>query len=74
MLCAVTLENVYVRAVVLTRPGQFGVYARNLTTGEIVGVDSDAVMKTESAIKTAILLQYTHLVAAGNAIRARASR
>jgi hypothetical protein len=41
------------------------VYARHLGTGEIVNVDGDAVMYTESAIKTAILLQYTHLVASG---------
>jgi beta-lactamase class A len=54
-----------VRAVVVNRPGRFGVYARNLGTGQTVSVDGDAVMYTESAIKTAILVQYAHLVATG---------
>lgn len=36
-------------------PGEFGMYARNLTTGESVGVNEDAVMPTASVIKVCIL-------------------
>ena len=46
-------------------PGVFGVYARNLTTGDCVDVDADRVLATESAAKTFILVHYAALVAAG---------
>jgi beta-lactamase class A len=46
-------------------PGVFGVYARNLTTGERVEIDADRVMPTESAAKTFVLVHYAALVAAG---------
>lgn len=47
------------------RPGTFGVYARNLTTGQVVGVDADRVLPAESTIKTAILLHYERCIDAG---------
>jgi beta-lactamase class A len=60
----VTLEQ-DVRAVVSERHGTFGVYARNLTTNETIGVNADLVLPTESAAKTFILVHYAALVAAG---------
>ena len=54
-----------VQAVVKDRPGTFGIYARNLGTGETVGVNAGRVMPTESAAKTFILVHYTGLVARG---------
>jgi beta-lactamase class A len=54
------------QAVVKDRPGTFGIYARNLGTGETVGVNADRVMNTESAAKTFILVHYSGLVAAGS--------
>jgi beta-lactamase class A len=59
----VTLEA-DVRAIVAGRPGTFGVYARNLTTDETVGVNAEAVLPTESTAKTFILIHYAGLVAA----------
>jgi beta-lactamase class A len=35
--------------------GEFGMYARNLSTGESVGVNEDAVMPTASVIKVCVL-------------------
>ena len=55
-----------VRAVVSDRPGTFGIYARNLGTGETVGVNADRVMNTQSAAKTFILVHYSRLVTAGS--------
>jgi len=55
-----------VQAVVQDRPGTFGIYARNLATGETVGLNADRVMNTESAAKTFILLHYSGLVRAGS--------
>jgi Beta-lactamase enzyme family len=46
-------------------PGSFGIYARNLTTGDTVGVNEDRVFPAESRIKTAILLHYERCVDAG---------
>lgn len=40
-------------------------YARNLTTCEVVAIDADEVMPTESAAKTAILVHYEQEVDAG---------
>ncbi len=54
-----------VQAVVQDRPGTFGIYARNLGTGETVGVNADLVLPTESAAKTFILVHYAGLVTAG---------
>src|SRR5882672_5628194 len=61
---AMTLET-DVRAIVSKRPGTFGIYARNLTTDETVGVYVDLVVPTESAAKTFVLVYYASLVAAG---------
>jgi len=47
------------------RPGVFGVYARNLTTGGTVAVSGDRVFPAESTVKTAILLHYERCVDAG---------
>ncbi len=47
------------------RPGEFGVYARNLGTGETVEIHADRVMPAESTVKTAILLHYERSVDAG---------
>jgi beta-lactamase class A len=55
-----------VRAIVEPRTGIFGVYARNLRTGEIVGVDADRVLPTESAAKTFVLVHYARLVDSGD--------
>lgn len=46
-------------------PGTFGVFARNLGTGEVAEVNADQVLPTESAAKVFILLHYSGLVAAG---------
>ncbi|MEX2031808.1 MAG: serine hydrolase, partial [Dehalococcoidia bacterium] len=58
------LEN-QVRALVDDATGTFGIYARNLGTDEIVAVDADRVMNTESAAKVFILLYYRSLVQSG---------
>ncbi len=47
------------------RPGEFGIYARNLHTGETVEIHADRVMPAESTVKTAILLHYERAVNAG---------
>jgi beta-lactamase class A len=47
------------------RPGVFGVYARNLTTGDTVVVNDDRVFPAESSVKTAILVHYERCVDAG---------
>ena len=46
-------------------PGTFGVFARNLDTGEVAAVNADRVLPTESAAKTFILVHYARLVIAG---------
>jgi len=46
-------------------PGTFGLYARNLGTTEIVAVNADRVMNTESAAKVFILLYYRQCVTSG---------
>src|SRR5689334_23006553 len=61
---AVTLEA-DVRTIVGDRPGTFGIYARNLTTNETVGVNADLVMNAQSTAKTFILVHYAGLVRAG---------
>jgi beta-lactamase class A len=54
-----------VEAVIEDLPGAFGIYARNLGTGEMVDVNAHRVMNTESAAKVFILLYYRGLVRAG---------
>jgi hypothetical protein len=54
-----------VEAVVADAPGTFGIYARNVGTGEIVDVNAHRVMNTESAAKVFILLYYRRLVESG---------
>jgi beta-lactamase class A len=46
-------------------PGTFGVFARNLGTGEVAAVNADKVLPTESAAKIFVLLHYSGLVSAG---------
>ena len=50
---------------VSARPGVFGVYARNLGTGERVEINADRVFPAESCAKTFILVHYQRLVAGG---------
>jgi beta-lactamase class A len=47
------------------RPGEFGVYARNLMTDEVVAIGGDRVLPAESTVKTAILLHYERCIGAG---------
>ena len=54
------------RAILTPVPGVFGVFARNLVTGEVAEVNGDLVLPTESAAKTFLLLHYARLVAAGD--------
>jgi beta-lactamase class A len=60
-----------VTSVLAGRTGRFGIYARNLTTDEIVAIDADRVMPAESAVKTAVLLHYEREV---DAVRVDPSR
>jgi beta-lactamase class A len=60
-----------VRSIVAGKPGTFGIYARNLGTGETVEVNADSVLPTESTAKTFILVRYAGLVAAGTLDPAR---
>ena len=43
------------------RPGAFGVYARNLGTGETVAIHADRVLPAESAAKTFVLVYFSRL-------------
>jgi beta-lactamase class A len=45
--------------------GVFGIYARNLGTGEVAEVNAHAVLPTQSAAKTFVLIHYSALVASG---------
>ena len=54
-----------VRELVAGRPGTFGVYARNLATGETISINADRVLPAESAAKTFILIYYSRLVSSG---------
>lgn len=38
--------------VISGQPGVFGVYARNLATGETIAIDADRILPAESAAKT----------------------
>jgi len=55
-----------IRAVLDGAGGTWGVFARNLGTGETVAIDADTPMHTASAAKTFILVHYARLVAAGS--------
>jgi beta-lactamase class A len=54
-----------IRGILAPLPGDFGVFARNLDTGEVAEVNSARALPTESAAKTFILLHYARLVASG---------
>ncbi len=54
-----------IEAVIEGRPGVFGVYARNLSTGETIDINADRVLPAESAAKVFILVYYSRLVASG---------
>lgn len=54
-----------VEMIVADAPGTFGIYARNLGTDEVVDVNANQVMNTESAAKVFILLYYRRLVESG---------
>lgn len=54
-----------IEAVIDGKPGVFGLYARNLQTGETVDIDADRVLPAESAAKVFILVYYERLVASG---------
>ena len=54
-----------VGALLAERRGRFGVYARNLSTNEVVAINADEVMPAESSVKTAILVHYEREVDAG---------
>ena len=45
--------------------GQFGMFAKNLETGDEIGVNADAVMPTASVIKVAVLAELYRQVDAG---------
>src|SRR3954447_11205554 len=54
-----------IAAVLAKEQGTFGVYARNLGSGEIAGHGAERVMDTASAAKVFILVHYARLVTAG---------
>jgi beta-lactamase class A len=64
MFACVTLTD-DVKSAVAGLPGVFGIYARNLTTGDTVALDADRVMAAESTAKTGALIMYSRLVGAG---------
>jgi beta-lactamase class A len=41
------------------KPGEFGIYARNLNTGATIDINADQVFPAESAAKSFILLYYS---------------
>jgi beta-lactamase class A len=53
------------QAVLTPLRGVFGVFARNLDTGETAAVNADQILPTESAAKTFVLLHYARLLAGG---------
>ena len=59
-----TLTNA-IEDVIDGKPGVFGVYARNINTGETVEINADRVLPAESAAKSFILVYYSQLVASG---------
>jgi beta-lactamase class A len=61
---AVSLTSTVEDAIV-GKPGVFGVYARNLNTGETIDINADRILHAESAAKSFILVYYSQLVASG---------
>ena len=57
------LERITERATAFS--GQFGMFAKNIETGDEVGVNADAVMPTASVIKVAVLAELYRQVEAG---------
>jgi beta-lactamase class A len=51
--------------VISGQPGVFGVYARNLGTGETIAINADRILPAESAAKTFVLVHYSRLVMSG---------
>ena len=60
-----TLET-ELRSLVDARPGTWGVYARNLDTGETAAVNADVVMPAQSALKTGVLVVFERRVDDGS--------
>jgi beta-lactamase family protein len=60
----VTLDR-ELRELVADRAGTWGVYARNLGTGETVAIDADVVMPAQSSLKTGVLVAYERRVDQG---------
>ena len=54
-----------IEGVISGQPGVFGVYARNLSTGETVAINADRIFPAESAAKTFVLLYFSQLVGSG---------
>jgi beta-lactamase class A len=54
------------REMVAGRPGTWGVYARELGTGETVAIDDDVLMPAQSALKTGVLVVYEQCVEGGS--------
>lgn len=54
-----------IEAAIAGKPGVFGVYARNMTTGETIEINADRILPAESAAKSFILVYYSQLVASG---------
>jgi beta-lactamase class A len=54
------------RRIVEPLPGRFGVYARNLTTGDTVDIDANRTQPTASAAKQFVLLTYAQQIAHGD--------
>lgn len=59
------------RAMLATRAGTWGVYARHLDTGETVAIRADEVMPAQSSVKVCVLLAYTKRIRLGNDERDR---
>jgi beta-lactamase class A len=53
------------RALLDTRSGTWGVYARHLDTGETVAIGADDVLPAQSSLKAGVLLAYTKRIRLG---------
>src|SRR5205823_6378151 len=60
----VNLED-ELRALLATRSGTWGVYARHLDTGETVAIRADVVLPAQSSLKAGVLLAYTKRIRLG---------
>lgn len=54
-----------VRTIIDGRAGTWGVYARNLDTGETVAIRADEVTAAQSSLKVSVLLTYTKTIRLG---------